>query len=363
MIAWKENWEETKQHFIDWWNREGLVVGMWGAPRLDQPREETGDPGWLDSPEERCTQPAWRAQSNHYGLARSFFPLDTLPIANTSIGPGSLALLLGSRPGFSPSTVWYHPVMEDVAEPETLLQLTFDPENRWWRIHEATLCECVKLGQGKYMTGCPDLIENIDILASLRDTQTLLMDMIDRPEWVSQKVLEINQVWFEAYQRIYDIIKLEDGSSAFGAFALWGPGKTAKVQCDAAAMFSADMFARFVVPALAEQCAWLDHSMFHLDGHECIPHLDLLLNIPALDAIEWTPDPNVPPGGDSEWYPMYRKILEAGKSVQAVGIRIDQIEPLIKAVGHRGLYIMTEIRNQAEVDEVARIVKPYLYDE
>jgi hypothetical protein len=32
---WKANWEETKAHFIDWWNREGLVIGMWGGPPLD----------------------------------------------------------------------------------------------------------------------------------------------------------------------------------------------------------------------------------------------------------------------------------------------------------------------------------------
>jgi hypothetical protein len=38
-----------------------------------------------------------------------------------------------------------------------------------------------------------------------------------------------------------EIIKLEDGSSfCLEAFRLWGPGKTAKVQCDMSAMFSAD---------------------------------------------------------------------------------------------------------------------------
>lgn len=25
---WKVNWAETKQHFIDWWNHEGLVLGI-----------------------------------------------------------------------------------------------------------------------------------------------------------------------------------------------------------------------------------------------------------------------------------------------------------------------------------------------
>jgi len=79
--------------------------------------------------------------------------------------------------------------------------------------------------------------------------------------------------------------------------------------------------------------------MFHLDGHQCIPHLDLLLDIEPLDAVEWTPDPQVPGGGDPAWYPLYRKILAAGKSVQAIGVKPEEVEPLLDSVGGKGMYI------------------------
>jgi hypothetical protein len=99
------------------------------------------------------------------------------------------------------------------------------------------------------------------------------------------------------------------------------------------------MFLRFAVPALTEQCEWLDNAMFHLDGHQCLCHLDHLLAIEPLDAIEWTPDPTVPGGGSPEWYPLYRRILAAGKSVQAVGVELDEVMPLLDAVGGKGMYI------------------------
>jgi hypothetical protein len=124
-------------------------------------------------------------------------------------------------------------------------------------------------------------------------------------------------------------------------------------------MFSPAMFKHFVVPALAEQCAWLDHSMFHLDGHQCIPHLDLLLDMEPLDAIEWTPDPQVPPGGSPEWYPMYRKILEAGKSVQAINVKPEEVLPLLDAVGGKGMYIMTSFSSEAEAEALVKAVEPY----
>jgi len=284
-------------------------------------------------------------------------------VANTDIGPGSLALYMGGETVLADDTVWYKPIIdpEDPANSEVRRSppLRFDPESTWWKIQEETLYACAEPARGNYAVGCPDIIENIDIVAALRDPQPLLMDMIERPAWVLEKVEEVNQAFFEAYDRVYDIIKMEDGSSVFGAFRLWGPGKVVKVQCDASAMFSPEMFDRFVTPALTAQCEWLDCSMFHLDGHQCIPHLDLLLEIESLDAIEWTPDPQVPSGGSPAWYPMYRKILAAGKSVQAIGVKPEEVLPLLDAVGGKGMYIMTTFYDEAHAEQLAKAVEPY----
>ena len=324
----------------------------------DRPHEDVPDPGDAPDIEAFYTRPEWRARWNHHRLSRQQFLLDSIPISSTDIGPGSLALFLGGEARLAEDTVWFLPSIDPEA-PENSPPLRFDPECRWWKITEATLRACAALARGKYLVGCPDLIENVDIVAALRDPQLLLMDMVERPTWVQEKVAEVNQAFFEAYQRVYDIIKLPDGSSTFGAFLLWAPGKMAKVQCDTSAMFSRRMFSSFVTPALTAQCEWLDYSMFHLDGHQCIPHLDLLLEIEPLDAIEWTPDPQVPGGGDPVWYPMYRKILNAGKSVQAIGVRPDQVEPLLDAVGGKGLYVMTSAADLDEAERLLKISEPY----
>ena len=217
----------------------------------------------------------------------------------------------------------------------------------------------MELSRGKYLVGCPDLIENMDVLSSLRGAQTLLMDMVERPEWVEQKIWEINDVWFAAYQRIYDLIKLEDGSSAFGAFYIWGPGKVAKLQCDASAMFSPKMYKRFVVPALTAQCAWLDHSLYHLDGTQAMVHLDALLAIEPLDAIEWTPQAGIETGGNQRWHDLYRRILAAGKSVQVVNVELHEIQPLLDAVGPKGVYMLIQFKDEREADQAMKLAEPY----
>ena len=358
--AWKKNWEETKRNFTDWWNKEGLVISQWGGIPTGEPHEVVENPGRIErNQEEYYSDSDFRARRNHYRLANRSYPSDIMPVANTSMGPGSLALALGSRPEFRNETVWFHPTIHEAENPETLGSLKFNPQNKWWRVQEKILAKTMEFGRGSYMAGCPDLIENIDVLAMLRGQQKLFVDMIERPEWVSQSLSEINQAFFEAYDRIYDIINLEDGSAVYEAFHLWGPGKTAKVQCDNATMFSPDMFRKYVVPALKEQCEWLDYSMYHLDGMEEFVHLDALLEIEALDAIEWTPNATEPLGGDPKWFDLYRRILDAGKSVQVYFVLPQQVVPVLDAIGGKGVYILGIYPTEAELEKIMKDVEQF----
>ncbi|HRA68881.1 MAG TPA: hypothetical protein PL187_22840, partial [Caldilinea sp.] len=93
---WKTNWDESRQHYLDWWDRKGLVITMWehlekaGPPHADVPRPAPARDWtqyWFD--------PAWRAANLHYRLALSSFKADILPVASTHLGPGSLAAILG----------------------------------------------------------------------------------------------------------------------------------------------------------------------------------------------------------------------------------------------------------------------------
>jgi len=356
---WKANWDEARRHFVEWWDHEGLVLNTGSVKRASPPRP--GGEG--ECPEagrwryDLVHEPERFALMTRWELARQDFPADSLPLARPTLGPGSLGTMLGAEPVFEPDTVWYKPC---IAEPERQSPPVFSRSQRWWKVHEALIRACVRASRGEFIVGCPDLIENLDTLAALRGTQEVLMDLYDRPAWVKERISEINRAFFDAFDAVYDIIRLPDGSSAFWAFDLWGPGKVAKVQCDASAMLSPGQFREFVVPALREQCDWLDHSMFHLDGSQCTVHLDALFEIDSLDAIEWTPDPRVPGGGDPHWYDMYRRILAAGKSVQAVHVRPGEVVPLIEAVGPEGLYILTSgLEGAREAEELVRAVEQF----
>lgn len=357
---YKPNWDETRRHFVDWWAHRGLVVGAWNPPRAERPIEDVEEPP--PPPADRrglYCDAGPRAHRMHRHLAGGWYGLDILPVAVPEFGPGSLGTFLGAEPNFGPDTVWYEHPWANRADPESLPPLRLDGANRWWLKHLEVIDAMVARAGGRFLVGCPDLVENMDVLAALRGGMAFLQDLIDRPAWVERILEEINHVWFAAYQQIYDRIRLPDGSSVFWAFLLWGPGKVAKLQCDASAMFGPGMFRRFVLPPLTRQCQWLDHSCYHLDGTAALMHLDALLEIEALDAIEWTPEPKAPPGGDRHWHDLYRRIKSAGKSVLVVQIAPDQVAPLLDAVGPAALYLQCAPADQREAEALARQVEKY----
>jgi len=299
---------------------------------------------WLD--------PAYRAARAEYEMAAHAFVAEGLPIFDTNIGPGSLGLFLGAHGHLDESTVWYSPCIDD---PEGYGPIRFEPEgNVWLERHMALIETGLRRATGRYLVGIPDLIEGLDTLAALRGDMALLYDLKERPGWVSERLAEINRAYFQVFDLMFERVRDADGGNVFAAFRIWGPGRTAKLQCDFSANISARMFRTFVLPFLAEQCAWLDYSLYHLDGTTALQHVDPLLEIPALNAIEWTPQAGRPGGGSPEWYDLYRRIKAGGKSVQAFGVKPAEVLPLIDAVGPEGLFVTVRA---ADEDAAQRLIE------
>jgi hypothetical protein len=108
------------------------------------------------------------------------------------------------------------------------------------------------------------------------------------------------------------------------------------MQEDYSYMISARMFKRYCIPHIADMLDAMDYGFYHLDGTGAIPHLQHLLGLSKLRAIQWVPGAGKEELG--QWHELIARILAAGKSVE-VFARPEEVEPLVKAVGPRGLLI------------------------
>lgn len=335
---------------------------LWLTADTPAPRPPLPEPDRPANTRDAWLDPIYRRRQAEAQLSRTHFLADAFPIFDTQIGPGSLSTFLGSKPEFDEGTVWYWPCIED---PETCGPIRFSAENNpWLEAHLALIDEGLRHAEGRYLVSIPDLIENLDTLASLRGDSPLLYDLIERPTWVLEILAEINQAYFAAYDLIYERVKTLSEGSVFSAFRVWGPGKTAKIQCDISATISPRMFRKFVQPYLQEQVKWLDYSLYHLDGTTCLQHVEPLLEIEGLNAIEWTPQAGLEGGGSPRWYDLYRQIKAGGKGVQCIGVEDHEVVPLLDAIGPRGTYIMCSDRPRtlAEAESLLKAVEPYRND-
>ena len=353
MNTWKLNLEETKKHYIDWWNHKGIVLNMWEHFQEGvKPHADIPEPKPYKDLNQRWFDPAWRAEYLDWYVAHSSLMADMLPVANTHLGPGSLAAILGGVFEGGEDTIWIHP------NPHYTDDIVFDPQHPNWLLHKELLKACKAKAQGHYYVGMPDLMEGMDVLAAIKGTDKVLLDTVMQPEVLEHQMQQINDIYFRVFDELYDIIR-EGEEMAFCYFSSWAPGKMSKLQSDISTMISVDDYRRFVQPFIREQCQKIDYTLYHLDGVGAMHHLDALLEIKELNAIQWTPGVGEPQGGSPKWYDLYKKILAGGKSIMACWVTLEELRPLLDNIGGDGVHIEMDFHNEQEVEQALRIVEEY----
>lgn len=361
---WKTDWPILQDHYDAFWKKEGLIVSTWGGyfpvDRITCPLDDIATLEKIepDNWEDFYTDPYLVAKHQRYALAHAVYPGDMIPFSYCDWGTVSLAPMLGATQHFSKDTIWY--THEDGAlSCEHDRALTLEEDNSWYQTVQKLAYVGSKWAKGKYHCGMPAMCGGLDVLSELRGASQLCMDLVFEPDWVKKKVSEIDAASKKAYHRLYDIMKAEDGSIFHAFFMIWGRGKTGLIQCDFASLISPEMFSEFAVPSIKEACSYLDYSLYHVDGKDALRTVDILLTIDEIDCIEFTPGPTVLQGGDPCWYPLYRKIKDAGKCVQAVEMRAEEVIPLLDAVGPNGMYLMVNFRSEKEVYETMEAVERF----
>jgi len=246
-----------------------------------------------------------------YELSTYEYLGDSFPYFNMdAFGPGVTAAFLGAELDNSTGRVWFH--AKEIL-PVSELHFEYDDNNVWLnRVRE--ICEeAVKRWQGQVLLGMPDLGGVLDILSTFRSADNLLIDLYDEPDEVKRLVWEIYELWHRFYNEISKV--LQKASPGFSDWSqLYSEVPSYVIQSDFSYMISPSMFDEFTKPELEATCSRLPRTIYHLDGIGQLGHLDSLLEIDKLNAVQWVPGDGKP--DQSGWPEVYRKIHAAGKNIQ-----------------------------------------------
>jgi hypothetical protein len=135
----------------------------------------------------------------------------------------------------------------------------------------------------------------------------------------------------------FDSILKEHNQLSVTWMAIPSFGKMHIPSCDIGTLISPDQFEEFVLPLLKNEIKPMTHNIFHLDGIGVAKHLDIMLTLSEINAIQW-----VQGVGDElpimQWVPLIKKVQAAGKSV-VVDLQLSELESFMKEVEPNGIFL------------------------
>lgn len=277
--------------------------------------------------------------TNYYGLAVPFHYVD--------YGSSALACFYGSRPKYMDEvTIWADPGYQKI---EDVLDTEIDPENGPWKTTLRLLKNSTRLAKNHHMVSLFAFMGMADLLSGLYGTENFLTDLLLKPDLVHRSMNHLKESWINTFFELNNITEQSGNPGTISWPGIWTPGTSFTIQEDTAYMMSPEQFDEFCLPHIHDFVECLEYPFFHLDGIGMIKHVDSLLNISKLKAIQWQPGA----GHESidQWTDLITKILRAGKSVQ-VYARAKEVESLVNKVGPKGLLVILTDEKKAPIKEV-----------
>lgn len=350
----KEEWGFDKERYEAWWEGEMLdrplvrvtaPIGGYTPPA--PPRDPDSLFAWLTEPE--LVLPRLEDR-----IAATVYRGDAFPwVDPLSQGLAAIqAAYHGAPYHVDPDTLtgWAEPLIDDWTQRSHLYP---DENNLWWRATLRLLDTGSRQGGDRWCAAIPDLQGGGEILALLRGSERLAMDLVDRADEIAPALTEINAAWQYYFTECYAAIhRWQAGFVDW--LGIWSAIPAATVECDFMVMISPRMFERFFLPAVIEQVGMVERSIFHLDGPGAVKHLDMMLAIPGLHGVQWVPTPERPSPGD--WLGLFQRIQAAGKKI-VLNCSAADIMGLFDALKPELLLVDVNCSSLQEADEIMQSVE------
>lgn len=349
-MRYKNDWDMAKKRLTAFWNRDiidrccisvkSFREGRWTFGRTVPGTDEERFRYWTD--------PELIIARNRDLMEHTYFGGEAFPSIFVDLGAGGHAGFFKGEKHYFGDSMWFFPSLEDPND------LEFD-ENSFLYHKTLELARAfAEDSKGDYMVSMPDSTGNADALSHLMGPEELMPAMLEDPDAVQAALGKIQVAYERIMREVYGIVRdVNEGGCCVNWLSTWAPGFHAQMQCDMSVMISNSMFKEFIMPELQAQCSLLEYPLYHFDGIEQIRHLDDLLSISNLRAIQWTQVAGQPPC--TEFFPELKKIQAAGKNL-VILVSPDQIEPIMENLSSRGLYLVTEVPTQDEADAIIKQV-------
>ncbi|MBU3188111.1 hypothetical protein K9O30_00735 [Clostridium bowmanii] len=278
---------------------------------------------------------------------------ETFPIYWPDLGPNVYASFYGCPIEFGEVTSWAKPTIDSL---EAFKDIILDTNNEYFKKIDSMTKLALDRCKGKYMVGYTDLHPGMDFIAAWMGTEKLCMDFYDEPE----KLKEITKLSINDFETVYnhfDTILKKHNQLSVAWMGIPSFGKMHIPSCDFSSMISTATFDEYCLPILKQEVQGMDHNIFHVDGKGVARHLDTILEVKEIQAIQWVQGA----GEDTpilQWLPLIKKVQAAGKSV-VVDLLKEELEEFIGNIRPDGLLLCITSDSEEEQKQILKRVEKW----
>lgn len=356
MIEYKQDWDTAKQRINAFWQGEIIdrccvgIVCPKGNPYTG-PVAENSRQKWID---DDFIYNRFIAECEYYEYLGESFPHIFF-----NLGPGVVSEFIGGGYGLDNNTVWFD-VNLPIKDMTNLPDIRLRRDTELWQVLHRQMERFYPEAGKRWICGITDLGGTLDIAASLRGTQQLLCDLIEYPDEVLGLIEKIDSVWIECYNELIEYNNsYQLGNAAW--MPIWREENWSPIQCDFGAMISPEMFVKFAIPSIERQAKAMNgHGVFHLDGPQMLCHLEYILDIPEIEAIQWVPlytSDGMLDFFNPRYFDVYKRIQQKGKRLIMLGVNPLRVEELLEEISAKGLFLYINSQDIKGPDDAEYILK------
>lgn len=278
---------------------------------------------------------------------------ESVPFHYVNFGGLPLCACLGGELEFvDKDATWNKEFIENL---DDFLQMDVVDGNPWWKMLKEETRRSAVLSHNHHYTTQFAFSGVGDIISGCMGIVPYMMALMQSKEKMHKITSRMTDIWIRLFNEINDIIDAGENDGYVSSWSgIWAPGKTFPIQEDIAYMISPQMFDEFALPYIDRQAQEMEYAFYHLDGKGQIPFVASLASLDSLKAIQWLPG-----AGNwklSRWYDLIKLIKSKNVAVQVFAKDPDEVKPLIKEVGTKGLLISVDFD---DIEKAYRFLDKY----
>jgi 5-methyltetrahydrofolate--homocysteine methyltransferase len=209
----------------------------------------------------------------------------------------------------------------------------------------------------RYPVGQPILRGTSDMVAALRGSQQMIFDLYDRPEEFQRLARVCTDFFIALVKDQLAITKPFHGGYEVEQFTLWAPGGIVRMQEDASALFSPELYVKYLQEEDRRIASAFPYDVIHL--HSSSLHLlDRIADVAPQKCIEINKDQGG--WGVSRMLPLFKMVQSRGKKLIVRGkLDLADLESLRKELSPRGLYLQIVIDKPEEAKRLRDFFRPW----